>query len=180
MRRICVVYGRGHQNQRFIQKRMIRKFAVIMAIVACVMASAAPACAQKGEKTLGIAGGFASYNTGGFAEVYFQYSFTDHVRIAPEVGYIFRNEGKSGFAGSIDMHFPFRVARGFKLYPLAGITFNNWGYKNGDSASRGGLDFGGGLDLYFTSQLKMTVQGKYSFMKDTGGAFASIGLGYVF
>jgi glutamine amidotransferase-like uncharacterized protein len=42
------------------------------------------------------------------------------------------------------------------------------------------LDVGAGFDVYFTSQLKMTVQAKYSFMNDTGGAFAGIGFGYVF
>ncbi len=159
---------------------MVRKITVMIVAIAGVLASAFPAYAQKGEYTLGIAGGFASYNTSGYVDVYFQYSFAEHVRIAPEVGYIFRNDGKSGFAASVDMHFPFRVARGFKLYPLAGITFNNWSHRNDDSTSRGGLDVGAGFDVYFTSQLKMTVQAKYSFMNDTGGAFAGIGFGYVF
>ena len=95
---------------------MVRKITVMIVAIAGVLASAFPAYAQKGEKTLGIAGGFASYNTSGYVDVYFQYSFAEHVRIAPEVGYIFRNDGKSGFAASVDMHFPFRVARGFKLY----------------------------------------------------------------
>lgn len=164
----------------------MKRSALIKSIICSVaLASAciaAPeAYAQRGEKTLGVAGGFASYNTSGIIDVYFQYSFAEHVRIAPEVGYMFQNNGKSGFEVSVDMHFPFRVAKGFKLYPLAGITFNNWSYSAQDtSVSRGGFDVGGGLDLYFTSQLKMSVQGKYSLMQDTHGAYATIGLGYIF
>ena len=158
----------------------LKKIFRIVAIAAIVSLFPAMASAQKGEKTLGVAGGFASFNKSGMAGVYFQYSFAEHVRISPEVDYVFRNDGKSGLAASIDMHFPFRVARGFKLYPLAGVAFNNWSFPDGESKSRCVLDFGGVLDLYMTTQLKLTVQGKYSLLKDTGGAFVTVGLGYVF
>ncbi|MBP3589324.1 MAG: outer membrane beta-barrel protein [Muribaculaceae bacterium] len=137
--------------------------------------------AQRGEKVLGVAGGYATFNRSGMVDVYFQYSFAEHVRIAPEIGYIVQNNGKAGFEASIDMHFPFRVAKAFKLYPLAGVTFNNWSYSSDKSSdSRGGFDFGGGFDLYFTQNLKLSVQGKYSLMNDTGGGFFTVGLGYVF
>lgn len=151
------------------------------ALALCLILWPAEASAQRGEKTLGVAGGFASYNTSGMVDIYFQYSFAEHVRIAPDVGYVFQNKGKSGFMVNVDMHFPFRVAKGLKLYPLAGITFNNWSYSATDSSvSRGGFNAGAGLDIYFTSQLKMSIQGKYSLMKDTHGAYATVGFGYTF
>lgn len=138
------------------------------------------AMAQRGEKTLGVAGGFSTYNNGGYADIYFQYSFADHVRIAPEIGYAFRHDNKSAFIASVDMHFPFRIARGFSVYPLAGVTFNNWSYRGGGNASRAGFDFGGGFDIKLTNYLKLTIQGKYSLMNDTDGGFIGMGLGYVF
>lgn len=138
------------------------------------------ACAQKGEKTLGVSGGYATYNDGGYANVYFQYSFANHFRIAPEIGYVFRNDGKSAFEFSVDMHFPFKIARGFGVYPLVGFTFNNWEYQGAGHASRAGADFGAGFDIYLTSYLKMSIQGKYSLMNDTGGGFFGFGMGYVF
>lgn len=130
-----------------------------------------------GEKTLGFAGGYASYNGGGYADLYFQYTFAPHLRIAPEVGYVFRNEGKSAFVASVDLQFPFAIARGFNIYPLAGVTLNNWtyGHHHDDDwdddhhATRAGFDFGGGFDIYLTRQLKLNLQCKYSLMNDTGG-----------
>ncbi len=157
------------------RSRSISFFLLIIMVIIPFVANA-----QRGEKTLGVAGGFASYNESGTVSVYFQYSFANHVRIAPEFGFAFRNHGKTGVAGSIDMQFPFRVAKAFHIYPLAGLTFNNWSYSSSSSRSRLGFDFGGGFDIRLTSQLKISLQGKYSLMKDTGGAWASVGFGYVF
>lgn len=154
---------------------------LVLAIVAAIgTLMPAKAQAQRGEMTLGLMGGFATYNNGGFTDVYFQYTFADHFRIAPDLGYVFRNDHKSAFVLDVDMHFPFRVAKGFAIYPLAGFTFNNWSYKHGDSASRAGANFGAGFDLYLTSYLKLTLQGKYSLMNDTSGGFFGLGIGYVF
>lgn len=154
--------------------------ALALLMMAAASICSVPAFAHAGEKTLGIAGGYASHNNGGEANIYFHYSFSQHVRIAPEIGYVFRNEGKSAFECSVDMHFPFRVARGFKVYPLTGVTLNNWSYEHGGHITRGGLDFGGGFDLYLTSSLKLNLQGKYSLMNDTSGCFVQMGIGYVF
>ncbi len=161
-------------------KKALQKVVTAVAMAAALIGFSQEADAQRGEKTLGIAGGYASYNNGGYTDIYFQYTFANHFRIAPEIGYVFRNDGASAFEMSVDMHFPFRVAKGFAVYPLAGLTFNNWSYRHGGHASRGGADFGGGLDLYLTSNLKLTLQGKYSLMNDTGGAFVGMGIGYVF
>lgn len=158
---------------------LLRPLAAIL-LLSGLLAAPTAASAQKGEKTVGIAGGFATYNNGGYADIYFQYSFAQHVRIAPEIGYVFRNGGKSGFEFSADVQFPFRIARGFGIYPLVGLTYNNWSFSNSHHASRFGGDFGAGFDIYLTTNLKLTLQGKYSVMNDTGGAFFGMGIGYVF
>ena len=136
--------------------------------------------AQKGDMTLGLMGGFATYNNGGFMNAYFHYSFLDHVRIAPDIGYAFRNDHASAFLLDVDLHFPFRIAKGFGIYPLVGFTYNNWSYEHAGNASRAGANFGGGFEIYLTSYLKMTLQGKYSLMNDTSGGFFGLGIGYVF
>lgn len=134
----------------------------------------------KGEKTLGIGGGYATFNHSGYANVYFQYTFVPHVRLSADVGCIFRNEDKSGLAIDVDMHFPFRIVRGLQVYPLVGLAFNSWNYHYDGRDSRFGGDFGAGFDFYMTDNLKLSLQGKYSWMKDTSGAFVGLGIGYVF
>jgi len=160
---------------------MRMKRCIVMLLSAIMLICVAgKAEAQRGEKSLGIMGGFSTYNNGGYVGVDFQYTIVNHVRIAPDLGYSFRNDGKSAFLLDVDFHFPFRIARGFAVYPLVGFAFNNWSYQGGGNASRAGANFGGGFDFYLTSNLKLTLQGKYSAMNDTGGGFIGMGIGYVF
>lgn len=161
-------------------KGILRNALIGATVMIGALALPQQAVAQRGEKTLGVAGGFSTYNNGGYADIYFQYTFADHFRISPEIGYSFRNDGKSAFLMSVDMHFPFRIARGLGVYPLVGLTFNNWSYQGGGNASRAGADFGAGFDIYLTSNFKLTIQGKYSLMNDTSGGFIGMGFGYVF
>ena len=159
--------------------RFLRAFTLCAALFG-LFGTGAESFAQKGEKTLGIMGGMATYNSGGFSQLYFQYTFGNHLRIAPDMGYVFRNEGKSAFFMDLDLQLPFRLGRGVNIYPLAGLTFNNWSWKGGGHESRLGMNFGAGLDIYLTRNLKLNLQGKYSMMNDTGGGFVGLGLGYIF
>lgn len=171
-------------------RTICKRILLSASLLAAIFASSAEASAQKGEKTLGFAAGYASYNGGGYADLYFQYTFTPHVRLAPEIGYVFRNEGKSAFICSVDVQLPFRLARGFNIYPLAGLTLNSWSFSHphfddGEHdfptrATRGGFDIGGGFDICLTTQLKLNLQCKYSIMNDTGGCFLNLGIGYNF
>lgn len=154
--------------------------ALFLSFAALGATCAFPLSANAESKTLGFAGGFSSYNNGGYGKIYFQCPIVTHVRIAPEMAYVFRNENKSGFEFSVDAQFPFKIARGVDIYPLAGLTINNWTYKHDGHATRAGIDFGAGFDFNLTPTLKLTLQGKYSAMNDTGGAFFDVGIGYNF
>lgn len=160
-----------------LKKLLLKTCAAIAAMLLLVPASAS---AQKGEMTLGINGGFATYNDGGYTNLFFQYTPINHVRLAPEIGYVFRNDGKSAFNLAVDVHFPFKLGRGIAVYPLVGFVFNSWDFSHGHNANRAGADFGGGFDFYLTNYLKLSLQGKYSMMNDTGGGFIGMGIGYVF
>lgn len=156
---------------------------ILCAIAGAVLTASAPAAASslyKGEMTLGVSGGYASYNNSGFTSIVFQYTFVPHVRIVPEVGIVFRHNDKSALTVTCDMQFPFRLGKAFNVYPLAGLTFNSWNHRYSKNLNRVGGDVGLGFELYITGSLKLSLQGKYSFMKDTSGAFAGLGLGYVF
>lgn len=134
----------------------------------------------RGEKVLGLRGGYASYNNSGYADVFFQYTFARHVRLDAGLGCIFRHKDKSALDISLDMHFPFRLSRGFQIYPLVGFTYNNWNYAGDGNKSRFGADFGVGFDLYLTQNLKLNLQGKYSLMNGTSGTLCGLGIAYLF
>ena len=68
----------------------------------------------------------------------------------------------------------------FNIYPLTGLTLNNWNVDHGGDYTRVGADFGAGFDIYLTSTFKLSLQGKYSLMDDCSGGFFNIGFGYVF
>lgn len=155
---------------------LLSLFVIVLSLCCAANASAQ----SRGSMTMGLGGGYATYNKGGYAGAFFMYSFSRHVRIVPEVGYVFRNEGKSGFIVDVDMHFPASLARGVNVYPLVGVSFNNWTYEGGGNSARAGMDFGGGFDINLTSLLKLTLQGKYTWMKDVGGGYIGLGIGYNF
>ncbi len=153
----------------------------LFAAGALAIAALLPTQRANAEMTLGVEGGYSGYNEGGYASVFFQYDIIKHVRVAPQIGYAFRNQGASAFLLDVDVQFPFRVARAFSLYPLVGFTYNNWSYSGWDAhASRAGANFGGGMELYLTRQFKINVNAKYSLMNDTSGVFVGFGLGYIF
>lgn len=158
----------------------MKKVLFIAAALLSLLLPATTANAQKGEKALGVMGGFSTYNNGGFVNVNFQYGIANHVTLAPDLGYSFRNDGKSAFLLDVDVRFPFTVTKGFAIYPLVGFTFNNWNYQGGGNASRAGANFGAGFDFYLTSNLKLSLMGKYSVMNDTSGGFFGLGVGYLF
>lgn len=136
--------------------------------------------ARSGNSTLGVGAGYASGNDGAYTSLFYQYSFARHVRIAPDVSYIFRHRNLSGFAFNADMHFPLNLTKGINLYPLAGVAFNTWNYKEGSNTTRLGLNFGAGFDFRFTPSFKLTVQYKYTLAKDVGSSYVGMGVGYCF
>ncbi|MDD6228510.1 MAG: hypothetical protein PUA94_05725 [Bacteroidales bacterium] len=163
----------------------MKKTRILLAAFAVMLAALIlPQQAQafgRGEKSLGVVGGYATYNNGGYMNMNFQWEFATHFRLAPEIGYVFKNDGLSAFEASIDMQFPFRLIKGFGVYPLIGVTLNSWHhYPSKSNATRFGGDFGAGFDIYLLSYLKLSIQGKYSLMNDTSGGFIGMGISYVF
>lgn len=134
----------------------------------------------KGEKCLGIMAGYASYNTSGYAGINFQYTIVPHLRVAPEIAYIFRHHDTSGLEVSVDLQFPFRVAKAINIYPIAGAAFSSWNYHFDGSSNRFGGNVGAGIEFYLTSNLKISAQAKYMIVGKTNSAFAGVGMGYIF
>ena len=177
-------------------KQIVARF---IALTAMLIALSLPIQAQisKGEKSLGPKIGYVSRNESASAGLVFQYAFSQHFRVAPELGYIFRHNNYDAFTFDLNAHFPFdftgeRVA----FYPLGGINYSSWShhFKNGSFEDTGiiesndvstrtarfGLNIGAGFDLRCNETLKLTLEAKYIFIKGYSTAAICAGISYVF
>lgn len=152
----------------------------------------AEAQVKKGEKSFGPKIGYVSKNESASAGLFFQYAFSSHLRLAPEIGYIFRHNNMDAFTFDLNAQFPFgftgeRVA----FYPLAGLNYSSWNShfhaddldKTDDVSTRTariGLNAGAGFELRCNESLKLTLEAKYCLIKHYNSALISAGISFIF
>lgn len=146
----------------------------------------------QGEKSLGVKLGYASENSAPVAGLTFQYAFNSHLRIAPELGCVFRHHDKDALLVDVNLHVPFGLTDGGKvlLYPLAGLAFNSWNRHHESlidpdtdvttHINRFGVNLGAGFDLRCTESLKLSLEAKYTLVKSYSSAFITAGISYMF
>lgn len=156
---------------------------------AIVSTPSAAAQTHKGEKSFGPRVGYVSRNESATAGLAFQYSFSNHVRIAPSADIIFRHRGKDGIAVNVDMHFPITISSRSAFYPLAGFNFTSWGLHGNDAYSgkdvtshsnSAGLNAGAGIEYRCNSSLKLALEARYTLMRHYPTAFVAASITYVF
>lgn len=163
--------------------------AAIVALAAWMAPCTASAQSYRGEKTLGVRAGYVSRNTSPSAGIYFEYRFSRHFRLAPNIVYAFRNDGTDAFFFNVDTHYP--VALGStrtEFYPIAGVSVAAWNSKHplteqGDVTSRAtrlGLNAGAGISYKVTPTLKLSLEGRYNCVKGYSTGLFSLGIGYCF
>lgn len=163
----------------------------LMAAIALIatLSSSHAASAQMSKDQLSYGGklGYVSENTSASIAAFCQYSFSEHLRIAPEIGYVFRHNDKEALTVDINAHMPLTFSDdAFSLYPLAGLNFSSWRChylgedlaKHGHSYNRLGLNLGAGFDLRLNDRLKLVVEAKYTFTKRFSTAAISAGVSY--
>lgn len=167
------------------------KSAGFAAIALLLCTAGAKAANHKGDTAFGPKAGYISKNKSALAGLVFQYSFSDHFRLSPEVSYAFRSNDLDAFIIDVNAHVPFSFQGGKAgFYPLAGVTFNSWNVHTPPTpdndvdvsthANRWGLNFGAGLELRCGESLKLTLEGRYCLVKDFGNAQVAAGIAYVF
>ena len=96
---------------------------ILAVAVLCIMAIGT-GYAQKGEMTAGlqfqVGAGQGHANPGLGAK--FSYSITDPWRLAASVDYDFKVKRTSVWDINVDCHYQFFFGKGFRVYPLLGIT----------------------------------------------------------
>lgn len=166
--------------------------AAILTAIVLLTATALPARAElrMGEKSFGPKIGYVSKNQSVLAGLAFQYTFSRHFRVVPDVGIIFRHKDLDGLEVNLNAHVPF----GFEndkvaLYPLAGVNYTSWGLhgsgkeEGNDVTShdnRFGINAGGGVELRCTSTLKLSLEAKHCFLRNYNNTQISLGISYVF
>lgn len=165
---------------------------LILALVAAAsVAVPANAVINKGEKSLGPKIGYVSHNSSAVAGLVFQYTFSQHLRISPEIGCAFRHNNEDALLVDVNFHVPFGLLDTDKvvLYPLAGLAFNSWARHGHDDVegvdvtshvNRFGLNLGAGFDLRCSSTLKLNIEAKYTLVKSYSSAYVTAGISYIF
>ena len=154
-----------------------------IAIILIALCSIIPSFAQKGEKTLGIMGGYNTETKSALAGIYFQYRFTKYFRLSPDIEFLFKKNGLSSFQFNGNAHFPIKLDSKLNFYPLVGISYQDWRRsEDGETFSfnRFGANAGAGFEFYATPTLKITVEGKYSWIKTYPNAGFTARIGYIF
>lgn len=155
------------------------KHILLLIIVSTITLTGFTQNIYKGEHTVGVLAGYNSRTESAIAGAYFQYRFNKYLRISPDFQYAFSNNGYSSYEINGNFHVPFALGVKANIYPLTGISYQS--LKTGPiTDNRLGLNLGAGAELMATSTLKLSLQGKYTLLKEDSNAGITISLGYLF
>lgn len=183
--RLIVILCQIMSTKIFYMKKLIAFFI-------CLLACTTVACAQtsvRGQKTVGIQAGYNSCAESGVAGIFFQYRFSKIFRIAPSIDYTFRHNNIDGYSLNLDTHYPIDLAQKVNFYPIVGVCYSSWNKHldkdkvSDDSDSRYnrfGLNLGGGIEVFVSDALKLSVEAKYNWIRNFDGAVVKASIGYVF
>lgn len=138
--------------------------------------------------------GYITKNNSALAGLVFRYEFSEHVRVAPQIGVVFRHENLDALTIDADVHFPFKACSGrLSFYPLAGLAFNSWNHHDeghGTSSHSDcdvtrhtnalGLNGGAGVDIYCTESMRIGFEARYTLIQHKPNGQISASIAYVF
>lgn len=166
---------------------MIKKL-MITALMLC--GAMTVAAGGRWEKSLGPKLGYASQNSSCVVGLAFQCAVSSNLRIAPEIGCVFRNKNQDALLIDLNVHAPFSFGTSTaELYPLAGIAYNSWsthGLKDANSndvtthTNRLGVNVGAGFGLRCSPTLKLSIEAKYTIVKSLSSTYVTAGISYIF
>ncbi len=167
-----------------------RLTALILIILSACVSSFAREPYSRGEKSFGPRVGYVTRNCSALGGLVFQYSFSRHVRIAPEASIIFRHKNLDALSVDIDMQFPLQLESDrMAFYPILGLDFTSWNSHRiqegtnkdvSNHVNRFGANAGAGFEIRCTPTLKIFLEAKYTLVKTYPGATVAAGLAYVF
>jgi len=170
---------------------------IILLFISAIAAQDMSAQLVKGRKSFGIKTGYTTLNKTVTTGIELQYAFSNHFVLAPNIDYVFRNEGLDGVLFNIDYHGPWQLDKNGKwyFYHILGVNYASWsthtkagpneeGRNEYDDVTTRfnhiGLNFGAGIELYVRPTLKLSLQGKFNWVKDHNTGLFNLGISYVF
>lgn len=171
---------------------LINRLALLFILFAFSFVSVNADDFRKGEKTIGIELGYNTFNEAPATGIAFSYRFSRRLRVAPNVQYIFRKNHTDAFIFNCDIHVPFPVkASPVEFYPIAGISYASWNNRTSGTRtniiddvstrdSQFGLNLGGGVGIKCSGNLRLLIEGRYSFVRDYNTTMILAGIAYNF
>lgn len=176
---------------------LMTRLKYIIIAVATLVVSILPvraASPYRGEKTMGLYGGYVSRNESASAGIFFQYRFARSFRIAPSAGYEFRHNGQDAVTIDLDFHTPFAIGGNdaVNIYPLAGVGYSKISVSGGDDLKREsrnsarqrsdrlGINLGGGVEYFASPTLRLAFEAKWRGRTDYSTGLFSLSIGYRF
>ena len=152
--------------------RFVPAFAGMLFALMLLTPLAASAQFERGEKCVGAKLGYVDKNNSASMGLVFQYSFSRHLRVAPEIGCVFKHKNMDAFTIDFNFHTPFTfTGEKAALYPLAGLNYSSWNRTMPRElvdeiddittrTSRFGLNLGAGFELRCSRTLKLGIGAK--------------------
>lgn len=156
---------------------------ILLGVIICALFLPLTIMAQKGEKNLGIMGGYNTRTESAIAGIFFQYRFSKYFRLAPDLQFLIKNNDQSSFQFNGNAQFPLALDTKFNFYPLVGLTYQSWRNSAGEESitnNRFGGNFGGGFEYLATPTLKISIEGKYSLVKSYSSGGFTLSMAYQF
>ena len=132
-----------------------------------------------GQKSLGLQAGYITYNQSALAGIEFTYRFNRHLRLAPNVGYVFRHDNTDALMINLNAQVPIPIGQKWEIFPLAGINYSSWNHHSGDTpgshddvgtrVSRFGINLGAGIGMAVTPTLGLGLTADYILIKEFHG-----------
>lgn len=181
-----------------MKKAFLTVLVCIFSIASVAVPQQAAAQSYKGQKSVGLRGGFTTRNTTASAGLYFSYRFSEHFRFAPKVDYAFRHHGTDAFSFNFDCEMPISldgITGRVNFYPIAGLNYSTFTSRSAteefislsdtynDSSQRSnrfGMNLGAGIEFFATPTLRLAFEGKCTLIKQYTGGWFNISIGYVF
>lgn len=160
----------------------------IMAVLLTVTFGAS-AQIERGQKSFGPRVGYITKNNSSLVGLNFDYAFNSHVRIAPSIGLVFRNEDRDALLIDVDMHFPIATSAKSDFYPLVGAAFNSWAFHNVDNDTPDdvitrkngfGINAGAGWEISLSRALRLGFEAKYTLIRHNPNGRFTARIAYVF